>query len=304
MNLTLNITTPLLIIGAALPRTATTSIASALERLGYKVFHFTTMTKPFHPIWEDICDADTQQDKQQYDLAFGRFVQQLSDEGFNATLDQPSCFVYEQLMEIYPDAKVLQTQRDAGSWARSMVEMGYSMDMYFWQPPFTSSWNVTKGPYGYWHKKQMGYRDEEIHPHGVPKNSNPYNKLERKSSISMASAKVAYHRYHHQVQEKVPSERLVPYHPKQGWGPLCKQFLPSNETCPEGPFPHVNTNNDGFLLDARRKFSARVHLHKIHPSLSNQKWLVNSVVFIMKRRRKAINAIRRIFAKGNFKQTN
>lgn len=221
MNLTLNITTPLLIIGAALPRTATTSIASALEQLGYHVFHATTTSNAMFPIWEDICDADVSNDPVKYQESFGRFVQQLSDEGFNATLDQPSCFVYEQLMEYYPEAKVLQTLRNPASWAQSMVEMSYSLDFYVWKPPYNRSWNVTKGPFGYWSKQQLGFQDDEIHPNGVPNRSN---RLERKSSISLASCEAPYHRYQNKVTNTVPADKLVSFHPKQGWEPLCRHF--------------------------------------------------------------------------------
>lgn len=76
-----NITTPLLIIGAALPRTATTSVATALVQLGYRAFHATTMSPAMRPIWVDIVAADESGDHESYKIAFDRFVQQLSDEG-------------------------------------------------------------------------------------------------------------------------------------------------------------------------------------------------------------------------------
>lgn len=292
-----NITTPLLIIGAALPRTATTSIASALEQLGYKVFHATTWTPAFSPIWEDIVQADATNNKEQYRASLDRFVQLLSDEGFNATLDQPSCFVYQQLMGYYPNAKILQTQRDPGSWARSMVEMVYSMDPYCWQPPYNYQWNVTKGPSGYWAKQQLGLRDEEIHPRGVPVNSNPYNYLERKASVSLASCKVAYHRYHSRVKQVVPKDKLVTFHPHDGWQPLCDHFLPANNnniTCPsDTKFPHLNTKDDSFLLYWRRHASTKVHLYKLHPFLAKQEWLVNTVVFGMRQQRAVLATLKK-----------
>lgn len=300
MNLTINITTPLLVIGAALPRTATTSIAAALEQLGYHVFHATTYSNAMFPIWNDICEADEKDgnSSEAYKAAFDRFVQQLSVEGFNATLDQPSCFVYEQLMEYYPDAKVLQTLRAPESWAKSMVEMSHSLDLYYWQPPFYRSWNVTKGPFGYWSKKQLGYTDEEIHPRGVPFNSTRNNHLERKSSVSLASCEAAYQRYENKVENTVPADKLVQFHPKQGWKPLCDNFLPPGKTCPTTDFPHVNSRNDSFLLDWRRMASAKVHLYKIHPVLSKQEWLVKSIVFIMKQRRAAVSLFQRLVRKS------
>jgi Sulfotransferase domain len=295
--MTLNVTTPLLIIGAALPRTSIISVATALEELGYKVFHPSMMTESFHSIWEGICEAESENDGERFDLAFGHFVQKLSDEGFNATLDQPSCFVYNQLMEYYPNAKVLLTLKDASSWAQSMVELTYSTDLYYWQPPFNMAWNDTKDPFGYWSKQKLGFNDREIHPNGVPQNSNTYNHLERKSSISMASCKIAYLRYTAEVRSKVPADKLVPFHPDQEWGPLCEHFLPDGQTCPTGKkFPQEDAKQDGSLVDLR-KASARVHLQKVIPVLSNQKWLVNTVAYGMKQRRSVLNVVRKILPK-------
>jgi hypothetical protein len=40
-----------------------------------------------------------------------------------------------------------------------------------------------------------------------------------------------------EVQRTVPPKRLLLYHVKDGWGPLC-DFL--GVAVPEGPFPHIN----------------------------------------------------------------
>jgi hypothetical protein len=330
-----NLTVPLLIIGAALPRTGTTSIAGALERLGYKVFHATTISRPFLDVWDDICRADAElgNESKEYGEAFDKFVRLLSDEGFNATLDQPSCFVYERLMRYYPDAKVLQTLRDPDEWARSMVEMAYSLDLYVWQPPFNHHWNITQGPYGYWSKKQLGFRDDEIHPGGVvavadsdggtnSRNSNNKTNarrdsiLERGSSVSLASCREAYLRYSARVSRVVPPGKLVRYHPREGWEPLCRHFVSTRRrpatdgggrdaagmACPSGPFPRSNSQSDGFLLDFRRNASARVHLHRVHPSLARQEWLVGLAVRGMKVRRHILRVLSWWLSLGRWKQ--
>jgi hypothetical protein len=291
-----NVTTPLLIIGAALPRTATTSLAAALETLGYRVWHATTFSPSMTPIWNDLSQAEEEKGNtsEAYRAAFDQFVEQLSAEGFNATLDQPSCFVYQELMEYYPDAKVLKTERNAASWARSMVEMVYSLDLLVYQPPYNHSWNKVQGPFGYWGKKKLGLT--EIYPLGVPFNGT--NDLETKSSVSLASCEAAYHRYQQQVEQIVPPEKLVSYSVKEGWEPLCRHFLSPeeyNDKCPsrlqddEQDFPRVNSRNDGFLLDFRRTAAAKVYLYRIHPALANQEWLIRSIVFTMKRRRALLN---------------
>jgi hypothetical protein len=164
-----NLTTSLLIIGAALPRSGTVSVKTALERVGYKVFHALEYNANYSTIWNEYVQADlvtndTAKRKEYMDA----FVRQLSQDGFNATLDQPSCFVYQELMEYYPDAKVLLTQRNASSWARSMVEMSYGLDLILSKPPFTRDPDKIQGPYGNWSKTKQGIRREEIHMDGNP----------------------------------------------------------------------------------------------------------------------------------------
>ena len=40
--------------------------------------------------------------------------------GFEATVDWPGSFFYRDLIELYPEAKVLLSVRDCDAWARSM----------------------------------------------------------------------------------------------------------------------------------------------------------------------------------------
>jgi hypothetical protein len=43
----------------------------------------------------------------------------------------------------------------------------------------------------------------------------------------------------------VPADRLVEYHPGDGWGPLCDALgVPE----PAEPYPHVNTTDDFRLM--------------------------------------------------------
>ena len=47
----------------------------------------------------------------------------------------------------------------------------------------------------------------------------------------------AYERWNQEVEDTVPSERLLVWDPKEGWEPLC-EFL--EVPVPETPLPHVN----------------------------------------------------------------
>jgi hypothetical protein len=67
---------------------------------------------------------------------------------------------------------------------------------------------------------------------------SPHNRIER---YEESAAKDGYRRYVQEVQSNVPPERLIEWHPGDGWTPICKALdLPE----PEEPFPHVNTTDE------------------------------------------------------------
>lgn len=264
-----NITTPLMIIGAALPRTGTASIKTALEQIGYKVFHALEYSAEYSAIWNQYVQADmVAKNEDERKGLMDAFVQLLSRDGFNVTLDQPSCFVFRELMDYYPNAKVLLTQRDAKSWARSVVEMSHCLDTILFKPPYDRHPDKIDGPFGNWSKTQQGIRRDEVHVDGIKDSKNP---LERKSSVSLATCERAYYEYQDRVRQNVPSEKLVEYSVKDGWEPLCDNFLPQGRRCPsDEPFPRTNTAETSFLLAFRREARIRTIMHRIHPRLSGK----------------------------------
>ena len=59
----------------------------------------------------------------------------------------------------------------------------------------------------------------------------------RDAQTSAAEMAVAMERYHQEVQDVVPAERLLVWSVAEGWEPLC-EFL--ELPVPEAPFPRVN----------------------------------------------------------------
>ena len=55
--------------------------------------------------------------------------------------------------------------------------------------------------------------------------------------LDKAKAEEVYHAHIQAVKDYVPSDRLLVFEVKQGWGPLC-EFL--GKPVPEGAFPHAN----------------------------------------------------------------
>src|ERR1700749_4607944 len=97
------------LIGAGLPRTGTLSQKIALEMLGLApCYHMVNVLTDLDetPRWRQVLDGD---------LSATEIFR-----GFEATVDWPGSFFYRELIDLYPDAKVLLSVRSGESWARSM----------------------------------------------------------------------------------------------------------------------------------------------------------------------------------------
>jgi hypothetical protein len=99
------------LIGAGLPRTGTLSQKVALEMLGLApCYHMVN-------VLGDLEQAETWRRALGGEQPWAQVF-----DGFQATVDWPGSFFYKELVEAYPDAKVLLSIRDADAWERSMRE--------------------------------------------------------------------------------------------------------------------------------------------------------------------------------------
>ena len=217
------------LIGAGLPRTGTLSQKVALEMLGLApCYHMVNVLADLDEArpWRRALDGE-----QPWQEVF---------DGFEATVDWPGSFFYKELIEAYPDAKVLLSVREADAWERSMRETIWGL---FYGDTLTrdlSSARCRVDPK--WH----GYIEmmQEMW-----KQSGLIDDAERTDSESM---KAAMERCNEEVRETVPSDRLLVWSVADGWEPLCR-FL--EVPVPETPFPHLNDGRvfaerivDGALL--------------------------------------------------------
>ncbi len=210
------------VIGAGLPRTATMTQKIALEMLGLSpCYHMANVMGDLDtvPRWHEAFLG-----RKQWDEIFG---------GFEATVDWPGAFFYKDLMEAYPDAKVLLSVRNAESWERSMGDTIWGTfygdclvhDMSEAWGHVDARWaNYTALMKSMWEKSGL-LADE----------------FEGAGTGTMARA---MERYNQEVIATVPAERLLVWSPADGWGPLCA-FL--EVPVPEAPLPHVNDTN-GYIL--------------------------------------------------------
>src|SRR5437763_9512413 len=97
------------VIGAGLGRTGTLSAKTALEERGAgPCYHMVEVfDKPRHvELWQAAAEGKPVD----WDELFA---------GYLAVVDWPACAFYQQLMQAYPNAKVLLTVRDPQSWYES-----------------------------------------------------------------------------------------------------------------------------------------------------------------------------------------
>jgi Sulfotransferase domain len=217
------------LIGAGLPRTGTLSQKVALEMLGLApCYHMVNVLADLDQAqpWRRALDGDVN-----WEEIFN---------GFPATVDWPGSFFYRELAEFFPDAKVLLSVRDAEAWERSMRQ---------------TIWGLFYG--------DMLIRDLSVARCRVDPKWRGYIEMmeemwEKSGLISAGAATTpesmhsAMERFNREVQETIPSDRLLVWSVADGWEPLC-EFL--ELPVPDTPFPHLNDSKvfgerivDGALL--------------------------------------------------------
>lgn len=217
------------LIGAGLPRTGTLSQKVALEMLGLgPCYHMVNVLMDLDeaPVWRRAVDGE-----QPWDQVF---------EGFQATVDWPGSYFYKELADHYPDAKVLLSVRSADGWVKSMRETIWGLfygdilirDLSFARCRVDAKWR------GYIEMMEEMWQRSGLIADGA--NTTP------------EAMGAAFERFNQEVQQTIPSDRLLVWSPGDGWEPLC-EFL--ELPVPDTPFPHLNDSKvfvdrivDGALL--------------------------------------------------------
>lgn len=195
------------VIGAGFGRTGTLSMKVALEQLGYDRTHH----------MRDVY-ASAEQVRLWHDVAVGNEAAwEEIFRGYKACVDFPSSTYYRELLDHYPEAKVVLTTRDVDRWYESASSTIYEMRrlMPSWVlrlvPRLRRMFEVVDGTV--WDRVFDGRFTDPVH------------------------AKQVFLEYIEQVEQDVPAEQLLVFQVADGWEPLC-DFLGCE--VPDGPFPHVN----------------------------------------------------------------
>lgn len=138
-------------------------------------------------------------------------------------MDWPGCTFYEELMERYPDAKVLLSVRDSDRWYESMRNTIYLLTR---KPPLPLK--VLYPLLGLVPRLRRWIRFA---------NRLIFEQTFHENFENRRYAIEVFERHNKEVMERVPAEKLLVYEVKEGWEPLC-EFL--GVDVPHTPFPHIN----------------------------------------------------------------
>ena len=195
------------IICAGLGKTGTKSIAKALRHLGFEVFDFKEQIFDLLDHWVDVFQNGSKPDVKR--------VYQNAD----VCVDAPGNIFFEEILEAFPDCKVILSVREEDSWIESAVRQVHSL--YALRSKIVSMLSPTA--------KKMEYILDSIF-------NFAFGSCNTKSTYVIRKR---YRIHNHRVKSIVPADKLLVYNVKEGWKPLC-DFLECE--IPTVAFPHVNIN--------------------------------------------------------------
>ena len=195
------------VIGSGFGRTGTLSMKYALEELGFgPCYHMEeVMRHGSHvDVWHGV------------GLGMAADWHRLFAD-FDAAVDFPASVVYRELMDAFPDAKVVHTVRDPDRWYESTRETIYEARNLF------PGWLRRLVP-------RVGRFDEMI---DLMVRDGIFDGRFEDREFAIGR----YREWTDEVIATVPAERLLVFDVREGWDPLCG-FL--GVLRPDREFPNVN----------------------------------------------------------------
>ena len=204
-----------LIIGASLGRTGTYSLKLALERLGYT---------PCLHMSDFAADADLCR------LWLGELEKAQPDwqkllHGYRAVVDWPACNYLDQILRVFPSAKIIYTERNFSDWYQSLDKTIL--------PALKWSKNIAenkRSPF-----IALAHREVLI---------NTFSGVVQRDDLGKI-----YAEHRERVFRLVSAEKLLSFKLRHGWQPLC-EFLDCQ--LPSEDFPQSNLSGD-FIQTLRHK---------------------------------------------------
>jgi hypothetical protein len=194
------------VIGAGLGRTGTHSLKLALEQLlGGPCYHMLeVLQRPDHgAVWQEAIDGELPR----WDDLFA---------GYRSGVDWPVAAFWRELAAAYPDALILLSVRDASDWWTSANQTIFELTRR--EPPPDPAAAA-----------QLRMAADMLRTRFTPEWDDEH------------AAKRAYERHNDAVRSEAAPDRLVEWHPGDGWDPICEAL---GVPVPGEPFPHVNTTRE------------------------------------------------------------
>ena len=207
------------VLSLGFSRTGTLSMQKALSILGYPdPYHFSSF-------YDNVKDCDLWVEALQ--AKFNGKGKPYGEKEFDALLghvgavtDLPCIAFAKELIELYPEAKVVLVERNVDAWYKSwstFMREGFNPFLFF----------LARLDSGFLGKiVAVGYL-------GCDQRCGGATNL----GEALARSKEEYAKHYAFVRSITPRERLLEFDLKDGWGPLCK-FL--GKPIPDEPFPHLN----------------------------------------------------------------
>jgi hypothetical protein len=208
------------VIGAGFGRTGTLSLQYALTTLGLSpCYHMTELMNRPEQVgyWQAAAAGKA--------LAW----RELFDH-YQAGVDFPVSLVYRELLETYPQAKVILTVRDPEKWYESTLSTIYQSSY----PPLAKKLAVMA-------RLPFSKRLRQLLPISIFIEKFIWQQAFGGRFKDKAYALDVYHRHIEKVKRDVPANQLLVFEVREGWQPLCR-FL--DLPIPSVPFPHVNSKED------------------------------------------------------------
>ncbi|CAI2731956.1 unnamed protein product [Schistosoma spindalis] len=220
--------TSLSVIGAGLPRTGTLSMKKALEIIYtqpcYHGYELVTRKQCDIPRWQMLVDEVRTTRREE---KIHKYLSEILT-GYGSVVNTHACWLYKEMMTLYPNAKVVLTVRDKNDWLTSFRQVIMPK---------------SDGP----RRKQF---EEAKRRSGIPLDldklaTDSFKLAFQKNDIDFdddAMLLECYEEHIKTLQENIPSTRLLVHRLGDGWEPLCR-FL--NVDIPVNiPYPEAGKQSD------------------------------------------------------------
>lgn len=219
-----------------LSRTGTMSTYAGLRQLGLNPYHCVEMGRDNSNMtirkWRKQIEAKYFNGAEQRWKTADDFDEVLWP--YDATTDIPCVLFVDELLAAYPNAKVILTERDTAGWIKS-VEATFL--------PILRTKMFTHF---------LEYIDFEHCYDYFPVLRYSLHVWSGGNWSDTARLGKGYEEHNAYVKSVVPQERLLVWHARDGWEPLCKHL---GKPVPDKPFPKINEGD----------FAAKLHKKVVLP---------------------------------------